>query len=99
MKKVFLICIITLALAFSSVASYGATSDKQLAQNWVNNHGGGYTITKVVTISKGGTKGKVKGTRWTVRYPKKVKKGKRVVCYMIEKKGDVKAMVCLGKVK
>lgn len=99
MKKVFLVCIIALTLAFSSVTSYGATSDKQLAKNWVNNHGGGYTITKVVTIAKGGTKGKVKGTRWTVRYPKKVKKGKRVTCYMIEKKGDVKAMVCLGKVK
>lgn len=99
MKKVFLICIITLALVFSTVTSYGATSDKQLAQNWVNNHGGGYTITKVITISKGGTKGKVKGTRWVVRYPKKVKKGKKVTCYMIEKNGDVCAMVCLGKVK
>ena len=99
MKKVFLICIITLVLAFSSVTSYGTTSDKQLAVNWVNNHGGGYTITKVVTISKGGTKGKVKGTRWTVKYPKKVKKGKKVACYMIEKNGDVCAMVCLGKVK
>ena len=99
MKKVFLICIITLALAFLSVTSYGATSDKQLAQNWINSHGGGYTITKVITISKGGTKGKVKGTKYIVRYPKKVKKGKRVVCYMIEKNGDVKAMVCCGKVK
>lgn len=99
MRKALIICIITLALALSSVASYGATSDKQLAQNWVNNHGGGYTITKVITISKGGTKGKVKSTNWVVKYPKKVKRGKRVVCYMIEKNGDVKAMVCLGKVK
>ena len=99
MKKVFIICIIALTLMFSSVTSYGATSDKQLAQNWANNHGGGYTITKVVTISKGGTKGKVKGTKYIVRYPKKVKKGKKVICYMIEKKGDVCAMVCLGKVK
>lgn len=99
MKKVFLIFIIALVLMFSSVASYGATSDKQLAQNWVNNHGGGYTITKVITIAKGGTKGKVKGTNYIVKYPKKVKKGKKVTCYMIEKNGDVCAMVCLGKVK
>lgn len=99
MKKILIICIIILALIFSSVASYGATSDKQLAENWVNNHGGGYTITKVITISKGGKKGKVKGTKWTVRYPKKVKKGKKVTCYMIEKNGEVYAMVACGKVK
>lgn len=99
MKKTFIICIITLTLIFSSVTSYGGTSDKQLAQNWANNHGGGYTITKVITIAKGGTKGKVKGTNWTVKYPKKVKKGKKVAVYMVEKNGDVCAMVCLGKVK
>lgn len=99
MRKTIIICIIALVLTLSSVTSYGATSDKQLAQNWVNNHGGGYTITKVITISKGGTKGKVKGTKYTVKYPKKVKKGKKVTVYMIEKNGDVKAMVCLGKVK
>lgn len=99
MRKIFIICIIALVLIFSSVASYGATSDKQLAQNWVNNHGGDYTIEKVITIAKGGTKGKVKGTNWVVKYPKKVKKGKKVTCYMVEKNGDVCAMVCLGKVK
>ena len=99
MRKIFIICIIALVLIFSSVASYGATSDKQLAENWVNNHGGGYTITKVITISKGGKKGKVKGTSYIVKYPKKVKKGKKVTCYMIEKNGDVCAMVACGKVK
>lgn len=99
MRKIFIICIITLTLIFSSVASYGATSDYQLAKNWANKHGGGYTITKVITIAKGGTKGKVKGTRYTVRYPKKVKKGKKITCYMIEKNGEVYAMVALGKVK
>lgn len=99
MKKVFVICIIALVLIFSSVTSYGATSDKQLAQNWVNNHGGGYTIEKVITISKGGKIGKVKGTSYVVKYPKKVKKGKKVTVYMIEKDGDVYAMVALGKVK
>ena len=77
MRKLFIICIITLALTFSSVASYGSTSDYQIAKNWANNHGGGYTITKVVTVSKGGYKGQVKNTRYIVKYPKKVKKGKR----------------------
>ena len=99
MKKLFVICIIALVLMFSSVTSYGGTSDYQKAINWINSHGGGYTIEKVVTISKGGTKGKVKGTNYVVKYPKKVKKGKKVTCYMIEKNGDVCAMVCLGKVK
>lgn len=99
MRKLFIICIIILALMFSSVASYGGTSDYQLAKNWANNHGGGYTIEKVITIAKGGTKGKVKGTNWVVKYPKKVKKGKKVTVYMIEKNGDICAMVALGKVK
>lgn len=99
MKKIFIICIITLVFMFSSITSYGATSDRQLAENWVNNHGGGYTITKVITISKGGKIGKVKGTSYVVKYPKKVKKGKKVTCYMVEKNNEVYAMVCLGKVK
>lgn len=99
MRKIFIVYIITLALIFSSVASYGGTSDYQLAKNWANNHGGGYTIEKVITVAKGGTKGQVKGTKWTVKYPKKVKKGKKVTVYMIEKDGDICAMVALGKVK
>lgn len=99
MKKIVIICIITLALIFSSVASYGNTSDYQLAKNWADNHGGGYTIEKVITIAQGGYKGKIKGTKWRVKYPKKVKKGKRITCYMIEKNGDVCAMVALGKIK
>ena len=76
-----------------------AKSNKALAKEWAKAHGGGFKIKKLVTISKGGEKGKVKGTSYIVKYPKKVKKGKRVVCYMIEKNGDVKAMVCCGKVK
>lgn len=99
MKKALVICIITLTLIFSSVTSYGATNDYQKAVNWVNSHGGDYTIEKVITIAKGGTKGKVKGTNWIVKYPKKVKKGKKITVYMVEKNGDVYAMVCLGKVK
>lgn len=100
MKRRFVAMIIALMVALSgvSIASAG-TSDKQLAENWANSHGGGYTITKVITVSKGGKKGQVKGTKWTVKYPKKVKKGKKITVYMVEKNGDVYAMVCLGKVK
>ena len=97
MKRIIISVIIMLMLATST--TYAKSNDYEIAKKWVNNHDGKYTITKVVTISKGGTKGKVKGTKYIVRYPKKVKKGKRVVCYMIEKNGDVKAMVCCGKVK
>lgn len=76
-----------------------AKSNKALAKEWAKAHGGGFKIKKLVTISNGGKKGKVKGTSYIVKYPKKVKKGKRVIVYMIEKSGDVCAMVCLGKVK
>lgn len=100
MKKVLLvIMMVVIAVVFTTGAASAKTSDKQLAQNWINNHGGGYTIEKVITVSNGGYKGKVKRTKWTVKYPKKVKKGKKVTCYMIEKNGDVKAMVCLGRIK
>lgn len=76
-----------------------AKSNKALAKEWAKAHGGGFKIKKLVTISNGGKKGKVKGTSYIVKYPKKVKKGKRVTCYMIEKNNEVYAMVCLGKVK
>lgn len=100
MKKHFITVLVAVVIAFSGVSfAHAGTSDKQLAENWANSHGGGYTITKVITVSKGGKKGQVKGTKWTVKYPKKVKKGKKVTVYMIEKNGDVYAMVCLGKVK
>ena len=100
MKKVLVVMMmVVIAMVFSTGAASAKTSDKQLAQNWVNNHGGGYTIEKVITVSKGGTKGKVKGTKWMVKYPKKVKKGKKVTVYMVEKNGDVCAMICLGVVK
>lgn len=97
MKRIIILVIVSLMLA--TCTTYAKSNDYEIAKQWAKNHGGKYTITKVVTISKGGTKGKVKGTKWNVRYPKKVKKGKRVVCYMIEKNGDVEAMVALGKVK
>lgn len=100
MKKILVVIVmVVIAVVFTTGTASAKTSDKQLAQNWANNHGGGYTIEKVITIAKGGTKGKVKSTNWIVKYPKKVKKGKKVTCYMVEKNGDVCAMVCLGKVK
>ena len=97
MKHIIISVII--ALTLTTCTTYAKSNDYDIAKKWVNNHSGKYTITKVITISQGGTKGNVKGTKYVVRYPKKVKKGKRVVCYMIEKKGDVYAMVCCGKVK
>ena len=97
MKRIIIIVVV--ALMLTTCTTYAKSNDYEIAKQWANNHGGGYTITKVITISKGGTKGKVKGTKWAVKYPKKVKKGKKVTVYMVEKNGDVKAMVCLGKVK
>ena len=98
MKKALIVLIIVAVLGCCDI-SHGATSDKQLATEWANAHGGGYTIECVNTVSKGGKVGKVKGTRYTVKYPRKVKKGKKVKVYMVEKNGDVCAMVCMGKVK
>ena len=98
-KRILVMLIVTIILIFSTATTCATTSDYQLAKQLVKNHDGKYTITKVITISKGGTKGNVKGTKYIVKYPKKIKKGKRVVCYMIEKKGDVCAMVCCGKIK
>ena len=100
MKRVLVVMmVVVIAVVFTTGTASAKTNDLQLAKNWAKNHGGGYTIEKVITVSKGGAKGKVQGTKYVVRYPKKVKKGKKVTCYMIEKNGDVKAMVCLGKVK
>lgn len=98
-KRFVVMLIITITLVFTTTTTCATTSDYQLAKNWANKHGGGYTIEKVITVAQGGYKGKVKGTKWTVKYPKKVKKGKRVTVYMIEKNGDVYAMVCCGKIK
>ena len=97
MKRIIISVII--ALMLTTCTTYAKSNDYDIAKQWVKNHDGKYTITKVVTISKGGTKGRVKGTNWVVKYPKKVKKGKKVTVYMVEKNGDVCAMVCLGKVK
>lgn len=60
-------------------------------------HCKGGHIETVNTTAQGGYKGKA--GKYTVKYPKKVKKGKKVKVYMVVKGGDVKAMICLGKVK
>ena len=128
MKRVLVfIVMVVIAVVFTTGTASAKTNDYQRAVNWANNHGGGYTIEKVITVANGGYKVKVKGTKWTVKYPiiyrnieisyhnlrhtliraynnskmlrQKVKKGKKVACYMIEKNGDVCAMVCCGKVK
>lgn len=60
-------------------------------------------IVKLKTVSKGGHKGKVKGTKYTVGYPKKVKRGKKVNMYLIynpktNASDDVIAVVACGKI-
>lgn len=99
MKKLATIAISLVMMFASTSGAYADTSDKDLAKQWRDKHCPKAHIEKVVTVSKGGYKGKVKGTKWTVKYPKKVKKGKTVKVYMVVKNNDVKAMVCLGKVK
>ena len=95
MKK--LIAIVMVCMVMGSPITAHATSDKDMAVEWMHKHCKSGHIETVNTISQGGYKGKA--GKYTVRYPKKVKKGKRVKVYMVVKKGDVKAMVCLGRVK
>lgn len=99
MRRFVVVIVAVMVMMSTATFSFGGTSDYQLAKNWANKHCKGATIEKVITVSKGGYKGQVKGTKWTVKYPKKVSKGKKVTVYMVEKNGDVKTMVCLGKVK
>lgn len=99
MKKRFIIaCIIVITMLIPSI-SYGATDDYTLAMEYVANHDGCYKVTRLTTVSQGGYKGRVKGQKWRVKYPKKVKKGKKVTCYIIEQNHDIKAMVCCGVIK
>ena len=97
MKRI--ITLIIILILSTTTISFASTSDYELAKEWANKNCKGATIEKVITISKGGTKGRVKGTKYTVKYPKKVKKGKKVTVYFIVKDNDIKRMVCLGKIK
>lgn len=61
-------------------------------------------IEKVRTVSDGGKKGHTVTGKYFVKYPKKVKKGKKVTVYFVYNPknnacDDIVAMVCLGKVK
>lgn len=97
MKKLIVLVVIAVMMITATCTAAAGTSDKELAQEWARDHCKGAKIEKVVTVSKGGYKGKA--GKYTVKYPKKVKKGKKVRVYMVVKNGDVKAMICLGKVK
>ena len=99
MKRIASMVLALMVMIGAFNVSFAGTSDYELAKQWVNKNCKGATIEKVITVSKGGTKGVVKGTKYTVKYPKKVKKNKKVTVYFVEQNGDVKAMVCLGKVK
>lgn len=96
MKKIITATIITMMLA-ASTGTASAASDYDLAKDWKAKHCKSGHIEKVTTTAQGGYKGKA--GKWTVKYPKKVQKGKKVTVYMVVKKGDIKAMICLGKVK
>ena len=96
MKRIIVTAVLMVVLMTSTVS---AATDKDLADAWRDKHCPKAKVVKVVTISQGGYKGKVKARGTTVKYPKKVKKGKKVTVYMVVKNDDVKAMVCLGKVK
>ena len=99
MKRITIMVItIMMVLGIVNISS-AKTSDYDLAVQWANENYPTATIEVVKTKSKGGYKGKEIGTKWTVRYPKKVKKGKKVTVYMVVENDDVKAMVCLGKIK
>lgn len=61
-------------------------------------------IEKVRTVSDGGTKGHTVKGKYVVKYPKKVKKGKKVTMYFVWNPknnacDDVVAVVCLGMIK
>lgn len=96
MKKIITAAVITMMLA-ASTCTASAASDYDLAKDWQQKHCKGGHVEKVNTVSKGGYKGKA--GKYTVKYPKKVKKGKKVKVYMVVKNGEVEAMICLGKVK
>lgn len=99
MKKVIIICMIAIIFAMTTINVDASSSDYELAKEWRNNHYKNATIERVYTRSQGGYKGRVTDTNYIVKYPKKIKKGKKVTIYMVVKNNDIKAMVCCGIVK
>lgn len=94
-----------LSLAKSWAKSYYNTTIKVVNEYKVpSNRKGICYIEKVQTKSKGGYNGRTIKGNYSVKYPKKVKKGKKVTVYLVYNPNsnysdDVVAMVCLGKVK
>lgn len=97
MKKRIITIMLAVMIALVPAGAMGKTSDADLAKAWKAEHCKSGHIEKVKTTAQGGYKGNA--GRWSVRYPKKVKKGKRVTVYMVVKGDDVEAMICLGVVK
>ena len=94
-----------LSLAKSWVKSHYSEPIKIVNENKVpSNRIGTVYIEKIKTKSKGGYEGRTIKGNYYVKYPKKVKKGKKVTMYCIWNPynnacDDVVAVVCLGKVK
>jgi uncharacterized protein YcnI len=94
-----------LSLAKSWAKSHYNTTIKVVNEYKVpSNRNGICYIEKVQTKSKGGYNGRTIKGNYSVKYPKKVKKGKKVTIYLVYNPNsnyndDVVAMVCLGKVK
>lgn len=79
---------------------YSMHTVKVVNRGQVGNDSNTIYIERVKTKAISKSKGKVIGTRYTVKYPKKVKKGKKITVYMIyDENFEITAMVCLGKVK
>lgn len=117
---ILIIIIMVFAFTNMSIANASTKSDLSLAKSWAKSHysepikvvsynkvptkrKGTVYIEKLNTKSNGGTKGVVIGGGH-VKYPKKVKKGQKVVVYLVWNPknnacDDVVAMVCLGKIK
>ena len=98
MKKTIIVIVVIITMA-AATSTASAATDYDLAKAWAGKHCKGAKVERVITVAQGGYTGKVKGGKWRVKYPKKVKKGKTIKVYMVVKNGDVKAMVCMGKVK
>lgn len=97
MKQIIITAAIIIAMTIATTGTASAASDYDLAKDWKAKHCKGGHIEKVTTTAQGGYKGKA--GKWTVKYPKKVKKGKKVKVYMVVKNGEVEAMICLGIIK
>jgi len=94
-----------LSLAKSWAKSHYSEPIKVVNENKVpSNRIGTVYVEKVKTKSKGGYEGRTIKGNYYVKYPKKVKKGKKVTVYFIWNPNnnacdDVIAIVCLGKIK